>query len=126
MLDLSIVIINWNTITLLEECLNSVINQTKKISYEIIVVDNGSTDKSVEMIKQKFPQIKLISNLKNIGWVFAGTNSQKYAPDPKNKSGWGTLIEKNNLKFIQSISLPTAWTFHESDETPYIFTTSYD
>ena len=68
----------------------------------------------------------LISDLKNIGWVFAGTNSQKYPTDPKNKAGWGTLIEKNNLKTIQSISLPTAWTFHESDETPYIFTQSLD
>ncbi len=62
-----------------------------------------------------------ISNLKNVGWVFAGTYSQKYQPDPKNEAGWGTLIEKNNLKSIQCISLPTVWTFHEPDETPYIF-----
>jgi len=68
-------------------------------------------------------KIDSISNLKkNSGWVFVGTNSQKYAPDPKNMAGWGTLIEKNNLKSIQTISLPTVWTFHESDETPYIFT----
>jgi hypothetical protein len=63
-----------------------------------------------------------ISNLKNIGWVFAGTHSQKYPSDPKNEAGWGTLIEKNNLKSIQTISLPTVWTFHEPEETPYIFT----
>jgi len=63
-----------------------------------------------------------IQNLKNTGWVFAGTFSQKYQPDPKNEAGWGTLIEKNNLKVIQSISLPTAWAFHEPEETPYIFT----
>jgi len=61
---------------------------------------------------------------KKTGWVFAGTLSQKYATDPKNKAGWGTLIEDENLKSIQSISLPTAWTFHESDETPYIFAES--
>jgi len=78
----------------------------------------------VELASGVLEKIKLISNLKNIGWVFVGTNSQKYAPDPKNKSGWGTLIEKNNLKFIHSISLPTAWTFHESDDAHYIFTTS--
>jgi len=66
-------------------------------------------------------KINSISNLKNIGWVFAGTLSQKYAPDPKNEAGWGTLIEKNNLKSIQTISLPTVWTFHEPDETPYVF-----
>jgi len=66
-------------------------------------------------------KIDSISNLKNIGWVFAGTFSQKYQPDPKNEAGWGTLIEKNNLKPIQTISLPTVWTFHEPEVTPYIF-----
>ncbi len=69
-------------------------------------------------------KINSISNLKNIGWVFAGTYSQKYTPDPKNEAGWGTLIEKNNLKSIQTVSLPTVWTFHESDATPYIFAKS--
>jgi len=68
-------------------------------------------------------KIDSISNLKkNTGWVFAGTFSQKYQPDPKNEAGWGTLIEKNNLKSIQTLSLPTVWTFHEPEETPYIFT----
>ena len=67
-------------------------------------------------------KIDSISNLKkNTGWVFAGTYSQKYQPDPKNEAGWGTLIEKNNLKSVQIISLPTVWTFHEPEETPYIF-----
>ena len=80
----------------------------------------------VELASGVFEKIKSISNLKNIGWVFAGTYSQKYPTDPKNHAGWGTLIEKNNLKSIQSISLPTAWTFHESDETPYIFAQSID
>jgi hypothetical protein len=67
-------------------------------------------------------KINSISNLKhNSGWVFAGTLSQKYAPDPKNEAGWGTLIEKNNLKPIQNISLPAAWTVHELDDVQYIF-----
>ncbi|AJM92923.1 hypothetical protein [Nitrosopumilus piranensis] len=61
---------------------------------------------------------------KSAGWVFAGTHSQKYAPDPKNEAGWGTLIENNKLKKIKIISLPTVWTFHETDETPYIFAES--
>ena len=70
-------------------------------------------------------KISSISNLKqNSGWVFAGTLSQKYTPDPKNEAGWGTLIEKNNLKSIQNISLPAAWTIHESDDVQYIFAES--
>ena len=80
----------------------------------------------VELASGVFEKIKSIPNLKNIGWVFAGTYSQKYPADPKNEAGWGTLIDKNNLKSIQTISLPTAWTFHESDETPYIFTQSFE
>ncbi len=69
--------------------------------------------------------IQSISNLeKKTGWVFAGTLSQKYAPDPKNEAGWGTLIGDNHLKSIRRISLPTAWTLREIDETLYIFTES--
>lgn len=69
--------------------------------------------------------IQSVSSLeKKTGWVFAGTLSQKYAPDPKNEAGWGTLIDENNLKIIQNILLPTAWTLHESDDTPYIFAES--
>ena len=69
--------------------------------------------------------IQSILNLeKKTGWVFAGTLSQKYSPDPKNEAGWGTLIEDFNLKSIQHISLPAAWTFHESDDVQYIFAES--
>lgn len=69
-------------------------------------------------------KIKSHDYWKKTGWVFAGTFSQKYAPDPKNEAGWGTLIEKNYLQKLKTISLPTVWTFHETDETPYIFAES--
>jgi hypothetical protein len=70
-------------------------------------------------------KINSISNLKQkTGWVFAGTLSKKYIPDPKNEAGWGTLIENNHLKSVQTISLPAAWTFHESDDVMYIFAES--
>ena len=68
---------------------------------------------------------KIDSELKQkSGWAFAGTLSPKYVPDPKGEAGWGSLIENNNLKKSQTISLPTVWTFHEKDETPYIFAES--
>jgi hypothetical protein len=57
----------------------------------------------------------------NAGWAFAGTLSKKYHVDPKNNAGWGSFIENNALQLIQNISLPTAWSFHESDETQYVF-----
>ena len=74
----------------------------------------------IELATGVLEKVNLI--LKNVGWVFAGTNSLKYNSDPKNNAGWGTFMDKYNLKHIQSILLPTVWTFHESDETPYIFT----
>jgi hypothetical protein len=70
-------------------------------------------------------KIKSDSNLwNNTGWAFAGTLSKKYPVDPKNNAGWGSFIENNVLQLIQNISLPTAWSFHESDETQYVFVKS--
>ena len=63
-----------------------------------------------------------ISNLDNASMIFAGTYSDKYPTDKFSHAGWGTIIQKNNLKVINTISLPTVWTFREIDETPYIFT----
>lgn len=69
MAKISIIILSWNTKKLLQSCLNSL-----KFAIEIIVVDNGSTDGSPEMVKNKFSQIKLIRNRKNLG--FAKGNNQ--------------------------------------------------
>jgi|TARA_B100001105_G_C22349454_1_gene425009 hypothetical protein len=62
--------------------------------------------------------------LTNTGWAFAGTLSKKYPTDPKNIAGWGSFIENNNLQLIRNLSLPTAWSFNESDETQYVFAKS--
>jgi len=72
--DLSIIIVNWNTKNLLLNCLDSVFKTIKEISFEIWVVDNGSTDGSIEAVKYKFPSVKIIRNKKNLG--FARANNQ--------------------------------------------------
>ncbi len=59
---------------------------------------------------------------KNTGMVFPGTLSKKYSSDPMSEAGWGTLIHKNNLQVVDTIILPTMWTFKEPVDTPYIFT----
>lgn len=58
---------------------------------------------------------------KNVGIVFVGTFSQKYSLESTRLGGWGKLIEKHNLKIIDTITLPTAWTLRENRDTPYIF-----
>ena len=64
----SIIIPHWNGIDILSECLNSLAN-TKHNSYEIIVVDNASTDGSQSWVRNTYPQIKLIENDKNYGYA---------------------------------------------------------
>lgn len=68
MLDLSIVIISFNTKDLLRNCLESISRNKGKLKLEIIVVDNRSLDKSPQMIEERFPQVKLIKNKKNLGF----------------------------------------------------------
>lgn len=75
--DLSIIIVNWNTCQLLADCLNSIIDTAGNITYEIIVVDNGSTDGSQAMLARQFPQARLLQNRENVG--FARANNQALA-----------------------------------------------
>lgn len=68
-------------------------------------------------------KIKMISDLKSkTGLVFAGTDSKRHLSGNLTNGGWSTLIEKHNLDLIDTVSLPTIWTFDQKIETPYIFT----
>ncbi|OGD84767.1 hypothetical protein A2696_00365, partial [Candidatus Curtissbacteria bacterium RIFCSPHIGHO2_01_FULL_41_13] len=78
-IDLSVIIVSWNTNKLLEDCLSSVYRFTKDVSFEVIVVDNGSQDKSADMVRQKFPQVKLIPNRDNLGFTKANNQGIKIA-----------------------------------------------
>jgi GT2 family glycosyltransferase len=71
---LSIVIVNWNTRDLLQQCLESIVASQPAFSYEVWVVDNASQDGSVAMVRTLFPWVRLIVNEKNVG--FAQANNQ--------------------------------------------------
>jgi len=73
-MDLSIIIVNWNTSGLLRQCLNSIFDTGSRFSFEIIVVDNASSDDSVSMVEADFPSVILIKNTQNMG--FAPANNQ--------------------------------------------------
>jgi hypothetical protein len=80
-LKLSIIIVNYNTSTLLKECISSIRKSTKPIPFEIIVVDNASTDKSDKYLSSlsSEKQIKVIKNKKNLGFSKANNQGIKIA-----------------------------------------------
>ncbi|NPU86130.1 MAG: glycosyltransferase family 2 protein [Syntrophaceae bacterium] len=75
-MDLSIVIINWNTRDLLRDCLRSVYGTVRDLAFEIIVVDNGSSDGSAAMLRESFPAVRIVENHENRG--FAAANNQAF------------------------------------------------
>jgi len=101
MIDLSIIIVNWNTAKLLRVCLTSVFQYTKGLDYEVIVVDNGSSDASVRSVNELFAselkkkkqqpvnpaqpaggsltRNKLIKNKNNLGFAKANNQGIKVA-----------------------------------------------
>ena len=74
MIDLSVIIVNWNTRDLLVRCLNSITQATQRMKAEVFVVDNGSSDESGRTVKERFSEVILIENETNLG--FAGANNQ--------------------------------------------------
>ena len=78
-MDLSIIVVNYNVEHFLEQCLYAVKLACKDLKTEIFVVDNNSVDGSVEMVKQKFPDVKLIENKKNSGFSCANNQAMRLA-----------------------------------------------
>ncbi|MDH5405201.1 MAG: glycosyltransferase family 2 protein [Candidatus Aminicenantes bacterium] len=73
-IKLSIIIVNYNSSDFLKKCLASLYQSNPTTPFEVLVVDNSSSDNSVEMVRRDFPQITLIENKENIG--FAPANNQ--------------------------------------------------
>lgn len=72
-MQVSVIIINYNTFDITCQCIRSVIDQTRDISYEIILVDNASTECDPLIFKKNFPSVQLVTSLENLG--FAGGNN---------------------------------------------------
>lgn len=78
MLNLSIIIVNYNTADYLANCLRSIFAQTD-ISYDVWVVDNASTDDSAAMVHDQFPQVHLLTSTENLGFAKANNLALQYA-----------------------------------------------
>lgn len=75
-MELSIVIVSWNVRPLLQTCLTSIYKYTKGLSFEVFVVDNASHDGSAEMVAERYPEVHLIRNKRNLG--FGKANNQAF------------------------------------------------
>lgn len=67
-MDVSIIIVNYNTKKLLADCLKSIYEQTRDLEFEVIVSDNDSHDGSIEMLRADFPHVILVENNANLGF----------------------------------------------------------
>jgi len=96
--DLVISIVSYNSLNFLKECLNSIIVNPPGVSYEIIVVDNGSTDGSSEFVKNNFPQVRLLTNSRNVGFAVANNKAIK-----SSNSRFVLLINSDCLVYKNSL-----------------------
>ena len=78
-MDVSIIIVSFNTVIKTQKCIQAVVEHTKDIKYEIILSDNGSTDGSVEKIREEFKNVIIIENGHNIGFGKANNTALKLA-----------------------------------------------
>ena len=78
-MDVSVVIVNWNTRDILRDCLRTIYDQTRHVAFEVIVVDNASQDGSPDMVRSEFPQAHLVANSTNVGYAAANNQGIKIA-----------------------------------------------
>jgi GT2 family glycosyltransferase len=78
-MKLSVIVVNYNTCDMLRIALNSVVRAAVGTNYEVFVVDNASTDKSVDMLRDEFPEVKVMANTGNLGMATAYNQGIKEA-----------------------------------------------
>ena len=106
-IHLSVVIVNYNTMQLLDSCLSSLKTHGSTCEMEVIVVDNHSTDGSVQLLEQKYSEVRTILNGENRG--FARAANQGYACG----RGPYCLILNPDVTILQG-SIQTLWAYMES------------
>ena len=109
---LSVIIVNYNVRPFLENALASLRKAARNLDVETFVVDNASTDGSVEMVRNVFPEVKLLANERNTGFGAANNQAARCArgeyllllnPD--------TIIQEDTLDVMVHFSSPAAEAF---------------
>lgn len=96
MIQVSILIVNYNTVDLTLNCLESIYRWTSGITFEVVLVDNNSHDDSVKKIREKFPEVTIIASKENVG--FGKANNLAAA----NATGEFLFLINTDITFIQN------------------------
>ena len=109
-MDISIVIVNWNTKKMLLDCLASIYETVKNISMEIWLVDNASSDGSVDAVRRKYPSVNIIQNQNNLG--FAAANNQAF---PKIRGRYALLLNTDTVLTEGAVETIFNFMEHQTD-----------
>ena len=105
--------LNWNGKSLLDDCLTSYL-ENDYANFEVVMIDNGSTDDSVEYVKQNFPEVIILQNEKNLGYSGGFNVGLDYAFNRNNADY--VLISNNDVKADQKV-ISELVKVAETDET---------
>lgn len=111
MIDISVIIVNYNTSELLTECLDSLYEHSKQISFETIIVDNASKDFKTADFEKKYKNLKILVNKTNLGFAAANNQGLKLA------LGKYVLFLNNDTKLLSNI-LKSVYDFAENFSNP--------
>ena len=107
--EVSVIVVNWNTRDILRDCLASILAQTRA-SHEVIVIDNASSDRSVEMVRDKFPDVRLIANTENRGFASANNQGLEIA-----QGKYVLLLNPDTIVLEGAIDQMLDWLAHHPD-----------
>ena len=138
---ISVVVLNWNGSKWIRNCLSSILEQDAGEDFEVLLMDNGSTDDSIHCVKVNFPCVKIVQLGKNYGFAEGNNKALNYVKgkyltfvntDTKAETGWlKSLVkaadEQPNYQILCSIQLPsqeknrirTLNVFGDSTPSPY-------
>lgn len=112
-MDVSIIIVNYNTRELLQQCIDSIYKYTINVNFEIIIIDNASKDGSTDMVKSSYPEVILIESKENLGFGRANNWGAKHA------SGTYLLLLNSDTILLEN-SIKILYDFFESANNPIL------